>query len=293
MANGYVRQSSGSIVNGEIIDAADLNNEYNAIAAAFHDTAGHNHDGTTGNGGPIDLNNSVSGELPISSGGTGADNAGDARDNLGLGSISVQDADDVLISGGLIDDTVIGSVVPNTGKFTTLQTTGAATFGASSSVTGNFSVLGGNVQLDNSRGISFKDTGGTYRSVLIYTNANNTILSNNASTGGVIIENNNSTGAIGFATNSTRRINIFSDGKIAVGSEVSSATAALDLTGDAIKVQNTKAPNSNKVSRFMGVDYSGSYPFIGVWMASTVSASHFSGSNLRPDTGFSEGLPRI
>jgi hypothetical protein len=40
--------------------------------------------------------------LPIEFGGTGADNAPDARDNLGLGSIATQDADNVTITGGSI-----------------------------------------------------------------------------------------------------------------------------------------------------------------------------------------------
>jgi hypothetical protein len=46
---GYTRQAAANIANGSVIDAADLNSEYNAIESAFA-TDGHSHDGTSGNG---------------------------------------------------------------------------------------------------------------------------------------------------------------------------------------------------------------------------------------------------
>lgn len=61
MPNGYVRQSVASIVNGNIINASDFNNEYNALLGAFDVTTGHNHDGTTtGTGSAILKLNGVS-----------------------------------------------------------------------------------------------------------------------------------------------------------------------------------------------------------------------------------------
>lgn len=50
---GYVRQSETEIQDDEFIMAVDLNNEFDAIEAAFHQTTGHVHDGTTGGGAPI------------------------------------------------------------------------------------------------------------------------------------------------------------------------------------------------------------------------------------------------
>ena len=48
----YLRQSS--FVDGDTIFASLLNNEYNALEAAFNSSGGHTHDGTTqGDGGPI------------------------------------------------------------------------------------------------------------------------------------------------------------------------------------------------------------------------------------------------
>ena len=51
---GYTRQAAANIVTGGVIDAADFNAEYNAIEAAFNASTGHTHDGTTGNGPPIE-----------------------------------------------------------------------------------------------------------------------------------------------------------------------------------------------------------------------------------------------
>ena len=51
---GYVRQdTSNNISNGSVIDADDLDLEFNAVEAAFNSSAGHNHDGTSGEGAPI------------------------------------------------------------------------------------------------------------------------------------------------------------------------------------------------------------------------------------------------
>jgi hypothetical protein len=79
----------------------------------------------------------ITGTLPIANGGTGATTASGARTNLGLGTIATQDASNVAITGGTIDNTVIGGTTPAAGTFTTLtggggsanyfQTQGSAT----------------------------------------------------------------------------------------------------------------------------------------------------------------------
>ena len=51
---GYNRQdTSNNISNGNVIDADDLDNEFNQVENAFSSSTGHTHDGTTAEGAPI------------------------------------------------------------------------------------------------------------------------------------------------------------------------------------------------------------------------------------------------
>lgn len=51
---GYTRNdTSNNIATGNIINASDLDGEFDAIVAAFHASTGHVHDGTAANGAPI------------------------------------------------------------------------------------------------------------------------------------------------------------------------------------------------------------------------------------------------
>ena len=51
MGTGYTRNdTSNNIADGNVINAADLDGEFDAIVAAFNSSTGHSHDGTTGEG---------------------------------------------------------------------------------------------------------------------------------------------------------------------------------------------------------------------------------------------------
>lgn len=51
---GYSRQdTANNIANGNVINADDLDSEFNAIEGAFNGTSGHTHDGSAGGGAPI------------------------------------------------------------------------------------------------------------------------------------------------------------------------------------------------------------------------------------------------
>ena len=50
---GYTRQST--FADGDVIQAADSNDEFNQLLASFVNTTGHKHDGTTAEGPVIGL----------------------------------------------------------------------------------------------------------------------------------------------------------------------------------------------------------------------------------------------
>ena len=80
--------------------------------------------------------------LPVASGGTGATTQADARTNLGLGTMAVQPANNIAVTGGTINDVVIGNTNPTSGAFTLLSSLSGITGNLTGNVTGN---LTGNV----------------------------------------------------------------------------------------------------------------------------------------------------
>ena len=56
MGTGYVRNdTANNIANGNVINADDLDGEFNAVEAAFNNNSGHTHDGTTSEGAAIEV----------------------------------------------------------------------------------------------------------------------------------------------------------------------------------------------------------------------------------------------
>ncbi len=68
------------------------------------------------------------GVVPVANGGTGATNDTDARANLGLKSMAVQDAGNVAITGGAVDGTEIGATTAAAGTFTALTVANSGSF---------------------------------------------------------------------------------------------------------------------------------------------------------------------
>lgn len=81
---GYTRQSTSQIQPNKVVSAPPINAEFNALEGAFNGSAGHSHDGSTGNAPKVNLTTSVTDVLPIANGGTNATTAAGARTTLGL-----------------------------------------------------------------------------------------------------------------------------------------------------------------------------------------------------------------
>lgn len=135
MATGYTRNdTANNIANGNVINASDLDGEFDAIQSAMDATTGHTHDGTVGGGAPI---------------------------------ISVGPVQDVVITTGAIrpktDNTVdLGTstlefkdlFIDGTANIDTLQVDESATITANLTVTGNATIttnltVNGNTTIGN------------------------------------------------------------------------------------------------------------------------------------------------
>jgi hypothetical protein len=144
---GYTRNDVGNNISDQnIINASDLDGEFDAIQAAFNSTSGHKHDGSVGGGAPI-LSIGPTQEIVSTSNALrpktddtidlGASTLefrdlwidGTANiDNLvaDAGNITTLEIGTADINGGTIDSTVIGGTTPAAGTFTSVTIGGAA-----------------------------------------------------------------------------------------------------------------------------------------------------------------------
>jgi len=134
MGNSYERQKDTEISNGNVINANDLDSEFNTIENAFNASSGHVHDGTTGNGAPItkvgpsqDLIVSATSVLPKTT------------NTLDVGSSGAQ-FKDAYFDGTVDTDTLTVSGNGTVGG--TLGVTGATTLSSTAAITGNTTVGG-------------------------------------------------------------------------------------------------------------------------------------------------------
>jgi len=116
MGTGYVRNdTANNIADSNVIDAADLDGEFDALVSAFNSAAGHTHDGTAAEGGAI----TVFGPVQDFIGGSGdfSPKTGSAYD---LGKTAVRWAT------GYLDDLVLTTALPVAQGGTGATSTGAA-----------------------------------------------------------------------------------------------------------------------------------------------------------------------
>lgn len=131
---GYIRQdTTNNIADGNIINASDFDNEYNAIEAAFHATTGHTHDGTAAEGAPI---TKIGPAQDVIASAVALTPKVDNTIDLGSATFEYKDlfidgtanidslvADTADINGGTIDGVTIGGVSAGAATFTTVGAT--------------------------------------------------------------------------------------------------------------------------------------------------------------------------
>lgn len=138
MAQGYTRNDTSNNINtGNIINAADLDGEFDALQGAFNATAGHTHDGTVGGGAPVTVVGPTQ-EVVVTTGAIrpSADNVIDLGTPLlefkdlyltGTANIDSLVADTADINGGTIDNATIATSNITVGAGKTLNVS-AGTF---------------------------------------------------------------------------------------------------------------------------------------------------------------------
>ena len=141
MGTGYIRNDTvNNIADGNIINAADFDGEYDAIEAAFNSSTGHSHDGTSGEGGPVTVLGPAQDFVAST---TEIKPKTDATLDIGTnllrfknlylsGSASLGTVD---IDAGTIDGTPIGGTTPAAGTFTNLVANTDLTLASGSTVT--------------------------------------------------------------------------------------------------------------------------------------------------------------
>jgi hypothetical protein len=172
---GYTRQdTANNISNNSVIDADDLDGEFNAIEGAFNGTTGHVHDGTSGSGAPI-LKVGPGQDIVI--GTTTALPKTTATVDLGSAAAKFKNA---YLSGAMASATISTTGVAYVGG--TLGVAGAATLSSTLAVTGAATLNGGlNIGADTlaeyiSDTVGAMITGNTESGIVVtYDDADNTL----------------------------------------------------------------------------------------------------------------------
>lgn len=136
MGTGYIRtDTSDNIANGNVIDADDLDTEFNAVESAFNSSTGHTHDGTSSEGAPITVVGPAQ-DIVV----TTTVMRPKTTNFLSLGSDAVRYKDIFLEGNADVDGTI--NVEGATTLQATLDVTSNATIGGNLTVTGNATIAG-------------------------------------------------------------------------------------------------------------------------------------------------------
>lgn len=150
MGTGYTRNdTANNIADGNVINASDLDGEFDAIQAAFNATTGHSHDGTTGEGPQIGTGGIADNAVTLGTKTTGNYVATGAVSGVGLsGSASAEGATFTVTSNATSANTASTIVARDAsgnfsaGTITASLSGNATTATTASGVTANSVALG-------------------------------------------------------------------------------------------------------------------------------------------------------
>tara|TARA_R100000406_G_scaffold70322_1_gene50638 strand:+ start:132 stop:1829 length:1698 start_codon:yes stop_codon:yes gene_type:complete len=233
MGTGYVRNDTGNnIADGNVINASDLDGEFDAIVAAFNSSSGHTHDGTSEEGAPITKfgpSQEVEGDA------TALFPASDGATDLGK---STKEWKDLYIDGVINTDDMSADAATVTGNVSvggTLNIGGAVDTESTMSVQSNASV-GGTLAVTGDTDVSNLSASGTLDVAGSATFANNVTVNANLAVGDITASAIETGAPSTFSAKTTFTTDATVGGTFRVGGTTNLATAnvtgTINVTGE-------------------------------------------------------------
>ncbi len=268
---GYSRQSAADIIANAIIKAAPVNAEYNALRDAFALATGHKHDGSSTEGGYVPLiadsdalnkvvidtsNNRIGFFSEVSSAAVEQIRIQDGAivpvtdNDIDLGGSStkfknlyvngIASIGSISLSGGTIDNTVIGGSTASSGSFTTIAASSNATVGGTLGVTGNVT-MGGTLAVTGTTSLTGT---ATITSADINSGAmDNTTIGNTTAAAGTFTDLTST----GTSTHATVDINGGAIDGVTIGAASAGAGTFTDLTASGTTTVTTADINGGNI----------------------------------------------
>jgi hypothetical protein len=248
--SGYIRQdTTGNISTGNIIEADDLNDEFNAVEGAFNAASGHKHDGTSAEGAPIEVVGPAQDVVITTS---VMRPKTDNTIDLGTSALKYKDVHSAgtafLAAVSASGNVTIGGTLGVTGLIT-------ATGGVSGSVTSsNATITGGSIAgtAINTSTINGTTIGATTASTGAFTTlvASTSLTTPVVTNAGTLALSATGGNVITASTGGSERLRITTDGRVVIGNNVSiNATTA---TEPFFQLHGTNAGAQFQILRFSG-----------------------------------------
>lgn len=252
---GYTRtDTTNNINNGNIIDALYLDQEYDAIEAAFNASSGHKHDGSASEGAPIVVIG------PAQDFVAGASNFSPKTHNiydLGTNGVRFKDA---YFQGTVTATTLVGAypstsltgTIPSarlSGSYTSVTGVGALDAGSITSNFGSINIGTSTINCGQITATGITTTGGVFSGQLFASTTTNTVISNDG-TGAIFLRPQGS-------GNTTGQVRINNDGSVIINGDLTVDTLLSNGSGitnlNASYLTSGTVPSARMAGAYSGI----------------------------------------